>query len=73
MPRRRAQWCSRDGTGAQTQGLWWCGSMVDGVGELDAAFETMKRELYILREKGAVQDDGTFTYHYKLGPRAFVE
>lgn len=44
-----------------------------GVGEVGLALERMRKELYVLREKGEAQDDGNPSFLYKLGPRAFVE
>lgn len=44
-----------------------------GVGEVGLALERMRKELYVLREKGEAQDDGQSSFLYKLGPRAFVE
>lgn len=46
---------------------------VADVGEVGLALERMRKELYVLREKGEAQDDGQSSFLYKLGPRAFVE
>jgi hypothetical protein len=48
-------------------------STLGGVGEVSHALERMRKELYLLREKGEAQDDGNTPFLYKLGPRAFVE
>jgi len=45
-------------------------SELQGLGSVEEAFETMKRQQYIIREKVDAPGGG---YIYRMGPRAFVE
>ena len=45
---------------------------LEGIGDIGQALEKMRKEQYVIRDREQVEEN-SYQWHYKWGPRAYVE